>query len=134
MIHADGAPLIRTTKQSLWPCYASIIEIPPPCREFQRNIMTIALWSSCQKPDVDIFLNEALSQLRSLINSGTTIFVGDQEFQIMVRTQCFIADMPAKSLLLKFINFNGRNACCHCESTGKLISSFIRSEKFHQLL
>lgn len=121
ILHADGAPLIRTTKQSLWPCFASIIELPPPCREYQQNIMTIALWSSCKKPDVELFMGEALSQIETLISSGTTIFVGTQEFRIFVRIQCFIADMPAKSLLLKFINFNGRNACCHCHSPGEII-------------
>ena len=83
--------------------------------------MKIALWSSCKKPDVELFMGEALSQINDLIHSGTTIFIGAQEFHIVLRIQCFIAEMPAKSLLLKFINFNGRDACCHCHSPGKMI-------------
>ncbi|CAF2264380.1 unnamed protein product [Rotaria magnacalcarata] len=55
ILHADGAPLIRSTKQSLWPCYASIIELPPPIREYKSNILTLALWASRKKPDPDIF-------------------------------------------------------------------------------
>jgi hypothetical protein len=130
ILHADGAPLVRTTKQGLWPCFGSIIELPPPCREYQHNILTIALWASCKKTDVDIFFDEVVSQMNSLISAGTTIFVGAREFEIVVRTQCFIADMPAKSLLLKFINFNGRNACCHCVSIGKSIMHFIKRKQF----
>ena len=33
-IHTDGAPLVRSSKQSIWPCFASIIELPPPVREY----------------------------------------------------------------------------------------------------
>jgi len=59
-LHTDGAPLIRTTKQSIWPLFASIVEIPPPVREYQKNIILLGLWSSKSKPDVNIFLKHAV--------------------------------------------------------------------------
>ena len=43
IVHADGAPLIRSSKKSIWPCFASIVELPPPIREFQSNIFKFAL-------------------------------------------------------------------------------------------
>lgn len=56
VLHTDGAPLIRTTKQSIWPLFASIVEIPPPVREYQKNILLLGLWSSKAKPDPNAFL------------------------------------------------------------------------------
>lgn len=96
--------------------------------------MMFALWSSCKKPHVDVFLNESLSQLRSLIGSSTTVFVGNQQFRIALRTQCLIADMSAKSLFLKFIHFNGQNACCRCESRSKAIFLRDQIEKLQPVL
>lgn len=60
VIHTDGAPLVRSSKQSIWPCFASIVELPPPVREYQRNIMLLALWSSKVKPDVNVFLERTM--------------------------------------------------------------------------
>ena len=34
-IHTDGAPLVRTTKSSIWPCMASLVELPPQIREMK---------------------------------------------------------------------------------------------------
>jgi hypothetical protein len=60
VLHTDGAPLIRTTKQSIWPLFASIVEIPPPVREYKKNIILLALWSSKSKPDVNVFLKHTV--------------------------------------------------------------------------
>lgn len=60
VLHTDGAPLIRTSKQSIWPLFASIVEIPPPIREYQKNIVLLALWSSKTKPDVNVFLKHTV--------------------------------------------------------------------------
>ena len=130
MIHADGAPLIRSSHQSLWPLFANIVEIPPPFREYQRNILLLALWSSRKKPDVDVFLNAVLAQLETLMQFGTTICIGNQEYYFIVRVQGFIADLPAKSLFLKTINFNGNNACTWCLTPGMLLV-FTCVEIFH---
>ncbi|CAF1032580.1 unnamed protein product [Adineta steineri] len=46
VLHTDGAPLIRTTKQAIWPLFGSIVEICPPVREYQKNIILLGLWSS----------------------------------------------------------------------------------------
>jgi hypothetical protein len=60
ILHTDGAPLIRTTKQSIWPLFASIVEIPPPVREYQKNIILLGLWSSKSKPNVNVFLKHTV--------------------------------------------------------------------------
>lgn len=60
IIHTDGAPLIRSSRQSIWPCFASVAELPPPVREYQSNIMLLSLWSAKEKPNVNIFLDRTM--------------------------------------------------------------------------
>ena len=118
-LHTDGAPLVRSTKSALWPCFATIAELPPPVREYQSNILTLALWVSCIKPDVNLFLDDVIEQLASLSTDGTSIFIDEHEFKVHVRTLFFVSDLPAKSLFMKTVNFNGYFACTNCLTKGK---------------
>ncbi|CAF4842349.1 unnamed protein product [Rotaria sp. Silwood1] len=70
IIHTDGAPLVRSSKQSIWPCFASIVELPPPIREHQTNIMLLALWSAKVKPNVNVFLERTISDIKQLMTHG----------------------------------------------------------------
>ncbi|CAF1323831.1 unnamed protein product [Rotaria sordida] len=70
IIHTDGAPLVRSSKQSIWPCFASIVELPPPIREHQTNIMLLALWSAKVKPNVNVFLERTISDIAQLMTHG----------------------------------------------------------------
>ncbi|CAM4848007.1 unnamed protein product, partial [Rotaria magnacalcarata] len=119
IVHVDGSPLVKSSKQSMWPCFASIVELPPPIRDYQKNIVLLSLWASRVKPDPDVFLQETIEELKLLINNGTSIFINEQEYVISFRTQYFISDLPAKALFCKTINFNGYSACTECHSTGE---------------
>ncbi|CAF4070044.1 unnamed protein product [Rotaria magnacalcarata] len=119
-IHADGAPLIRSTKSAVWPCFSSIVELPPPVREHKSNILTLGLWVSTVKPNVNLFLHDIIEQLIDLSKTGTSIFINEHEFRIHIKTQFFVSDLPAKSLFLKTINFNGYFACTKCFTEGVL--------------
>ncbi|CAF1395132.1 unnamed protein product, partial [Rotaria sordida] len=125
VIHADGAPLIRSTKSALWPCFSAIVELPPPVREYQSNILTLGLWVSAIKPNVNLFLEGIIEQLSDLSNHGTSIFVHEHEFTINVKTQYFVSDLPAKSLFMKTINFNGYFACTNCITEGVLYNKQV---------
>ena len=118
IVHTDGAPLVRSSKQSIWPCFASIVEIPPPMREFQSNIIILALWASKKKPNPNIFLEQTINDLSSLISNGTSIFIGHHEYQIQLATQFFVSDLPAKAIFCCTTNFNGYSACTYCSSKG----------------
>ena len=117
-IHTDGAPLIRTTKSSLWPCLASVVELPPQVREQQSNILVLCLWNSSIKPNVNLFMQDCIQQLLDLSNPFTLI-INNAEFVIVLKTQLFVSDLPAKALFWKTINFNGYNACTYCPTEGK---------------
>lgn len=118
VVHVDGSPLVKSSKQSMWPCFASIVELPPPIRDYQKNIVLLSLWASRGKPNPDVFLHETIEELKLLINNGTSVFINGQEYEISFRMQYFISDLPAKALFCKTINFNGYSACTECHSTG----------------
>ncbi|CAF2017072.1 unnamed protein product [Rotaria magnacalcarata] len=117
-IHTDGAPLVRTTKSSLWPCMASIVELPPQVRENQKNIIILCLWNSSIKSSVNLFMKDSIQQLLDLA-TPFTLSINDLQFSISVRTQLFLADLPAKALFWKTINYNGYNACTNCFTEGE---------------
>ncbi|CAF3017892.1 unnamed protein product [Rotaria sp. Silwood2] len=125
VVHSDGAPIVRSSKKSIWPCFASIVEIPPPLREFQSNIIVLAFWLSKKKPDVNIFLQETVNDLSLIIKNGTSIFIGDKEYKIELGTQFFISDLPAKALFCCTTYFNGYSACTFCHSRGKASFFFL---------
>ena len=101
IVHTDGAPIVKSSKQNLWPCFASIVELPPPARDYQKNIVLLSLWLSRKKPDANVFLEETIEELKQLVNSGTSMFINGFEYQITLRTQYFVSDLPAKALFLQ---------------------------------
>lgn len=116
-IHTDGAPLIRTSKTCLWPCMASIVELPHHIREKQTNIIILALWTSSAKPDIDLFLTDTIKQLQQL-SMPCHLSINGGGYTVVVGRQMFISDLPAKALFWKTINHNGYNACTSCLSEG----------------
>ncbi|CAF3917071.1 unnamed protein product, partial [Rotaria sp. Silwood1] len=119
IIHADGAPLVRSTKSSLWPVFASIVELPHQVREFQSNILVLAMWASCQKPNVDLLMQNCISQLLEYETNDLQMVVNGRQICINLQRQMFIADLPAKCLFMKSINYNGYSACTVCMSIWK---------------
>ncbi|CAF1623277.1 unnamed protein product [Rotaria magnacalcarata] len=125
VLHTDGAPLVRTTKQSIWPLFASVVEIPPPLREYQNNIILLALWSSKSKPNVNVFLKKTVDEIKFLMAEGTSFFINGMEFNFVIRTQFFISDLPARSLFLQTTYFNGYYACHYCVTKGLWSGSIV---------
>ncbi|CAF3790786.1 unnamed protein product [Rotaria sordida] len=117
IVHTDEAPLVRLSKQSIWSCFASLVELPPPARDYHKNTVILSLRTSKVKTDPDTFLHETIEELKLLINNGTSIFINGQEYEITLRTQYFVSDLPAKALFCKTIYFNGYSACSEYCST-----------------
>ena len=44
MLHIDSTPIVHWTKKLTWFVTASIVEIPPPLRENQFNLLLLSLW------------------------------------------------------------------------------------------
>ena len=62
-------------------------------------------------------MNDCIQQLLDL-SARFTLSINNFKFSIAVRTQLFLADLPAKALFWKTINYNGYNACTNCLTEG----------------
>ncbi|CAF3329002.1 unnamed protein product [Rotaria socialis] len=125
ILHSDGAPLVRSTKQSIWPFFASIVELPPPVRDYQANIILLSLWSSKRKPDVNVFLEKSINDIERLINHGTVFYINNMEYRFLIRIQLFVSDLPARALMFKTTHFNGYYACHYCVTKGHWSGSSV---------
>lgn len=133
VVHSDGAPLVRSSKQSIWPLFASVVELPPPIREQHRNILLLAMWCSRRKPSPEIFLRQTINDLVNLIRDGMVLFSNGSEYKINLSTQYFISDLPAKALFLRTISFNGYSACTYCMMKGELSFLSVKEQNIHEM-
>ncbi|CAF1533169.1 unnamed protein product [Rotaria magnacalcarata] len=69
-IHADGAPLIRSTKSAVWPCFSSIVELPPPVREHNYVHAAFTNWKLFMSESQQFLLKPPV-QLRFYARSGS---------------------------------------------------------------
>jgi len=44
MLHIDSTPIVHWSKKHTWLVTASIVEIPPPLRENQVNLLLLSVW------------------------------------------------------------------------------------------
>ncbi|CAF1598178.1 unnamed protein product, partial [Didymodactylos carnosus] len=62
---------------------------------------------------------ESVKELKYLMNNGTSLFINEHEFNIILLTRYFVSDLPAKALFCNTINFNGYYACSCCRTKGE---------------
>lgn len=78
--------------------------------------MAISIWCGDSKPDnVNEFLLPFVNELNKILREGIRI----QNHQIHVMIRCFACDSPARAFIKGTVNFNHKNGCQRCETTGK---------------
>ena len=55
ILNSDGVRVIKSNKQSLWPLWLAIANLPPVARCMYQNIVLAKLWFDSGKPDWDNF-------------------------------------------------------------------------------
>ncbi|KAH6940248.1 hypothetical protein HPB50_026444 [Hyalomma asiaticum] len=73
--NADGSPVFKSSKFSIWPIQISINELPPQMR--CKNIFVSALWYGQSHPNMTLLLNSFVQQMRDLnANQGVNWMAG----------------------------------------------------------
>ena len=85
------------------------------------------MWASRQKPNVDLLMQNCNSQLLEYENNDLQLTFNEPQICVNIHRQMFIADLPAKCLFMKSINYNGYSACTVCMSKGKVAFVLIVS-------
>ena len=120
-VHYDGIPIFGSSKKSLWPVLVSINELPECVRKTSTFIS--ALWLSEKKPDTNVYLLEAVKELKKLekgisyIDSKTEEINSSKFFTIICT-----ADSVARCMAQNMSQFNGEFGCGHCFHPGIVVT------------
>ncbi|XP_021707461.1 uncharacterized protein LOC110678640 isoform X2 [Aedes aegypti] len=109
-VNVDGLPIHKSSKHQLWPILCNIHQMP--------NIkpMAVGIFIGKSKPlSVSDYLKPFVEELIPLMSHG--ILVNGKSIEIKIR--CFICDSPARAFLKGVINFNGKDGCLKCTTSGE---------------
>ncbi|CAF1561110.1 unnamed protein product, partial [Didymodactylos carnosus] len=126
VLQTDGAPLVKVGGKSLWPIQGIIVEIPPPLRDHNSAVMILGAWLGSIHPNRDLMWRGVVDQLKSLHRDGIKLQLIDGTVKpFSVRTQLILFDLPALASHANIKQFNGYDACPHCNYHGKLIGKEV---------
>ena len=119
--NTDGVPVFKSSNFSIWPIFFVINELPYQLRMRKQNILLGGLWFGESKPNMSIFLQPLMKTLSKLELQGTVVkaFGIVNTFISRVILLAGTCDLPAKSLVLNFKQFNGFNGCAKCLQPGE---------------
>jgi hypothetical protein len=118
LLNTDGVTLLKSKRNSFWPIFMSIIELPMRLRQAFKNLITCAIWYGTSKPEWPNVLPEIVESLKKLYLEGFSIEINRREVIVRLHVICLVADMPAKASILNITQFNGFYGCPHCLEKG----------------
>ena len=126
--NVDGVPLFKSSKFSLWPMYFLINELPYKLRTLKENSIFAGLWFGETKPNMSIFLKPVITELIKLESHGIIVKspAVPEPFTSKVILLAGSCDLPAKSLMLNSMQFNGMYGCAKCYQPGITVSTSAR--------
>ncbi|CAF4764192.1 unnamed protein product, partial [Rotaria sp. Silwood2] len=95
MIHSDGIQMITTKSKKFYVVTGTLLEIPPPLRDYARNKLLLVTYLSENEPTPLLLYDRLCKQINKLI-SEDFILIDHQKFNI--KFQLFKADLPCRSM------------------------------------
>ena len=105
---ADGVPLFRSSKASLWPIQLAITSLPPSIRFSVENLLLAGVWLGPVKPNMSVILPPILKQLEQLRIEGVSFTSPAGPKILKAQLVLGVFDLPAKAMVLNCTQFNGR--------------------------
>ena len=142
VLSTDGVSIIRSSGQELYPCWATVGDLPPKLRFSFSNLVLCSLWFGFGKLDFNSVFNILKSELRRSVYLQINNRLCHVIFNVIVTT----ADSPARAAILNMIQYNGYFGCHLCDEPGKRVSrgkciypvnrpiTMRTSESYHQCL
>uniref|UniRef100_A0ABD2WA97 Transposase domain-containing protein n=1 Tax=Trichogramma kaykai TaxID=54128 RepID=A0ABD2WA97_9HYME len=113
VFNTDGASKFKCSKQSVWPLYLMINELPKNIRT--EKLIVCGLMFTPKKPDMTIFLDKMVELINS-INISCTINNEEKNIKIYILTCC--VDAVARAPIQGIKQFNGNYGCNWCYHPG----------------
>ena len=116
--HTDGAPALKSKNMSLWPIQSFVAEMPPYLRYSFRNILLSGLWYGRKKPEMKVFQNRFIEQVKTL-KDGFRLNVDGEETKFKLAVCGQAADLVAKGPSINCKLHNGKFGCSTCLHAGR---------------
>lgn len=116
--HTDGAPALKSKNMSLWPIQSFVAEMPPYLRYSFRNILFSGLWYGRKKPEMKVFQNRFIEQVKKL-QDGFRLNVDGEETKFKLAVCGQAADLVAKGPSINCKLHNGKFGCSTCIHAGR---------------
>lgn len=102
----DGLPLYRSSSTCIWPILVSFgSDIQP---------YPVAIHLGICKPELDLFLQDFISEIKDLRIYGYTI----GNVTVKLTEVFFVCDAPARAYLQCILGHNAKKGCAYCDAEG----------------
>jgi hypothetical protein len=119
LMYFDGVAIFKSSNFSIWPVFLTINELKYKYRTLKENTLLAGLWFGNKKPNPNVFLAPIRDSLSSLENNGVDMTLPNGEIiRVRGKLLCAVADMPAKALFMRFLQYNGAFSCFNCMAQG----------------
>ncbi|XP_015249752.1 PREDICTED: uncharacterized protein LOC107097209 isoform X1 [Cyprinodon variegatus] len=116
----DGAPLLNSSKFSVWPILCTINELPYV--ERCKNVLLHTLWFGKGKPLLQCFFTPFINELHKLSHEGFTWEdESGLELNTRVTAKICVCDSLARSAVQNFQPFSSEFGCGFCYHKGELV-------------
>ena len=113
-MNIDGIPFYKSTKHSSWPVLLS-------CNIQPITVFPVIITYGKSKPTNNDFLNECISEIKELIESGLNIF--NRNIKIVLHS--IPCDSPARSMIKCVKSHAAYYSCDRCTQPGERINGRI---------
>lgn len=124
--NTDGIPVFKSSTFSIWPIYFIINELPYKLRMCKQNCLLGGLWFGYTKPNMQLFLKPIWSVLSMLESTGIEVCATiDGVVRRMICRVILLGgtcDLPARSIVANFKQYNGFYGCAKCLQPGVTLS------------
>ena len=114
----DGIPLFKSVPTQLW-CILGASDVP------DTSVFPVAIFCGDKKPDLELFLNKFVEELKEIIPNGVKLKNGEL---VKLTMGPVICDAPAKAFIKNIIQFNGKCGCDYCQQEGIHVGSVAYSQ------
>jgi len=121
-INTDGAPIFRSSTNSIWPIQCRTNFLPPNIRFNKENMFLVGIWFGKGHPNMNVYFSQFAKESQKLYSEGFSWTMPQKGVVCSkVVTLNTSLDSVAKADAQKLSQFNGYDSCGYCNHPGDLV-------------